>query len=357
MPEPAIDDLDRAVVHALQIQPRASWAQLAAVLDIDPATVARRWERMRAAGIAWVTAYPAAPHSMRGAMVEVDCLGRPLDVVEQLMDEPECLTIDVVSGGRDLMLTVVARDELALSDYVLSRLASVAGIRALRTHPITGVFAEGSTWRLNGLTDAQRERITKLRTRPAAPAPRPPLSPVEHAVGALLAEDGRMKAADVAARTGLPVRRAREIIAHLVSSGWVILRTDLSRSFSGWPVCAWYFLRAPSARVTHAAAQLATIDEIRAVIVTAAPHNIMAAVWMQSAADVTRLEARIESRLPGVAILDRCITLRPAKLVGITLDARGCRVLAAPTQPATIPPTAAATALKGISPSGRAARR
>lgn len=50
---PPLSELDLALVNALQISPRAPWTELAKALDIDAATVARRWERLRTAGHAW----------------------------------------------------------------------------------------------------------------------------------------------------------------------------------------------------------------------------------------------------------------------------------------------------------------
>ena len=49
------DELDLAIVNCLQLQPRASWTLVGEALDVDPVTVARRWQRLSSAGIAWVS--------------------------------------------------------------------------------------------------------------------------------------------------------------------------------------------------------------------------------------------------------------------------------------------------------------
>jgi cell division septation protein DedD len=43
-----LDDLDRGLIHALQIDGRAPWRRIAAVLDTSTQTVARRYRRLRA---------------------------------------------------------------------------------------------------------------------------------------------------------------------------------------------------------------------------------------------------------------------------------------------------------------------
>ncbi|MET7782244.1 AsnC family protein [Streptomyces mirabilis] len=56
---PLVDETDLALVHALQIAPRAPWTAVGQALGIDPMTAARRWARLTGTGCAWVTCYPA----------------------------------------------------------------------------------------------------------------------------------------------------------------------------------------------------------------------------------------------------------------------------------------------------------
>ena len=60
-----VDELDLAVVNCLQLSPRASWTLVGEALDVDPVTVARRWQRLSSAGIAWVSGR-AAGQGLRG---------------------------------------------------------------------------------------------------------------------------------------------------------------------------------------------------------------------------------------------------------------------------------------------------
>ena len=47
------------------------------------------------------------------------------------------------------------------------------------------------------------------------------------------------------------------------------------------------------------------------------------AVWLRTLADIGRLKAMIEERLPGVTIADRSLVLRTIKHLGHLLDERG----------------------------------
>lgn len=168
---PPLSELDLALVNALQINPRAPWSELAKPLGVDAATVARRWERLRAAGHAWVTAYPRDEAGM-ASIIEVDCApGQDTAVAAALSADPQAVTVEHTSGGRDLLVTVLATDFAALSRYVVDRLGDVPGVTSTRAHPATRVYTEGSRWRLRSLSRPQRDAL-------AAPgAPRAPLSP------------------------------------------------------------------------------------------------------------------------------------------------------------------------------------
>ena len=69
------DELDLQIVNCLQLQPRASWTLGGEALDVDPVTVARRWQRLSSAGIAWVSGRATGqggPESCL-AVVELSC--------------------------------------------------------------------------------------------------------------------------------------------------------------------------------------------------------------------------------------------------------------------------------------------
>ncbi|MFC4468616.1 hypothetical protein ACFPH6_29490 [Streptomyces xiangluensis] len=77
-------------MNALQIHPRASWTLVGDVLGVNPVTAARRWRRLKEAGLAWVTAYPRLSDSriVVSAVVEVDTEpGAAQDVARALATE------------------------------------------------------------------------------------------------------------------------------------------------------------------------------------------------------------------------------------------------------------------------------
>jgi len=104
-----VDEVDLALVNALQIRPRASWSLVGRVVGIDPVTAARRWERLERNGQAWISAYPPITPNQANAFVEIECEpGRGVPVAEELAEDPQAMTVDVTAGGRDVLVTVCA---------------------------------------------------------------------------------------------------------------------------------------------------------------------------------------------------------------------------------------------------------
>ena len=320
-----LDDDDRRLIAALQVRPRASWTELGTVLGPSAVTLARRWDRLSAAGVAWLT---VAPNLQPGtgalglgvALVEMRVPpGQVLPIAAELAQVPEIATIDVTAGNRDLVLTVIAGDEEALARLLLERLHTIGALMSVHSHPVTRTYVDGSSWRLPGLTDAERARLVAH----AMPPNRARVTPLAEEVARELARDGRVSAALVAQAVGVRPRRARELIGEVVGTGRLRFRTELARRHSGYPMCTWYFLRTPASQRDKAARRIATLQEARAVVAMVGQYDLAIDVWTRTLDDVQRLEATVEERMPGVQIVDRAVVLRTVKLMGRLLDDSG----------------------------------
>ncbi|MEV5322939.1 MULTISPECIES: AsnC family protein [unclassified Nonomuraea] len=61
------DELDRRLIHALQLDARAPFSRIAEVLGVSDQTVARRYRRLRSAGLLRVVAVPPPDSTGTGA--------------------------------------------------------------------------------------------------------------------------------------------------------------------------------------------------------------------------------------------------------------------------------------------------
>ena len=310
MSTPALDRIDLRLLHALQVEPRASWNQLAPIVGVGPGTLARRWERIRAEGLAWVTGFDT-----RGQLVllEIDCdLTHSEAVAEQLTRDQRVKVLDFGSGARTLLVLIVFADLAASSQFLTHDLAALDGVRTVRSHLVSETLVSGGDWRLRALSPEEVERI---------PAPAPPRSraasrvpdDVDAAIMRELWADGRAQISEMAERTGISPQRLADGIATLRESGALALRTDISREASDWPIYAWYFIEASGQALTAAQRSIASVPEVRLAVTSASRYNLILAVWLRQISDVSRFEIALQRALADAHIGDRSVVLRTGK--------------------------------------------
>src|ERR1700722_4931302 len=166
-----ISDDDALLIDALQIAPRASWAALSEHLGVSSVTVAKRWQRLAEEGLAWVTVAPgmATRRPQCFAYVEVTCQpSMRLAVADTIAGHPMAVTVEIVTGSADILVTVCSADLPPLSHYVLEHLSAVEGVVSTRVRIATRLYHEGSAWRLRVLPGATATAIEQLRLEPSA---------------------------------------------------------------------------------------------------------------------------------------------------------------------------------------------
>lgn len=327
--------LDLELLHALQIAPRAPWSLLGRILDVDPVTAARRWERLRSSGRAWVTAYPGRRLQQRVevTLIEIDCRAGEVEAVARaLAAQPQVVTVEHMAGGRDLLVTVFTPSIAELSELILERVSRLPGVVATRAQLASRMFGDGSRWRLRALSAAQQRQLQE--TGPvSAPAPRgadsgavPLPDAADRALIPAVAADGRRSTAELAQHCGLSASTVRRRLSRMTEQQDLVLRCEVARELTDWPVSATLWARVPADRIEVTARSLLSLAEVRLCLAVTGPHNLLFTVWLRSVADVQRLEAQLADRLPDLTLVDRAIALRQTKLMGRLVGAGGCAV-------------------------------
>lgn len=325
-----LDELDLAIVHALQIQPRVPWVRMGEVLEVDAVTVARRWDRMVRAGMAWVDGYLSPGHDDGVyAQVEIDMDGRlSEDTIGQLARDPHVLSLKQTSGGRDLLAIVAAVDLHGLARLSGDRVSLLPGVRAVRSHVITAAPFEGASWRLRSLTRQQRHALAVERPT----LPHEPLRPLDRRIALALGTDGRMPLTELAGTVGASAATVRRRLRVLTGTGRLSLRCVLARPLTGFPVSVVYFGSVPAQHLDETVNALRTLPGLRMCSITAGAHNLVLDIWLPSLSEVHTTEALLNSRLAhlDLRITERAVVLRTVKHVGRILDRMGHSVGSAP---------------------------
>ncbi|WP_424214744.1 Lrp/AsnC family transcriptional regulator [Streptomyces sp. BI20] len=328
-----LDPLDSGLIHALQIAPRASWQLLGEVLAVDPATVSRRWERLRSSGRAWVTAYPNpwTQSHFEIAFLEIDCDASAGPAAARALAElPQVASVEHLAGGCDLLVTTFAADMESLSELVLERIARLPGVTDTRTRLVTRVYGDGSRWRMRRLSPAQERQLARAEpARVSGEGARVPDLTEQRLLGAL-SVDGRQSASDLRPITGLGTDATRRRVNRLLTECPVMLRCDVARELTEWPVSATLWARVPAARLEATARGLLSLPEVRMCVAVTGTSNLLISVWLRSVADVQRLETQLAERLPEVVLVDRAIAMRQIKRMGRLLGPGGRAVGAVP---------------------------
>lgn len=321
------DERDLRLLHALQVRPRAPWTALAPVVGADPVTLARRWNVLQDSGLAWMTSYKGSGARFVGAIIDVACAPSMMSsVIQDLARDREVVSIDQTAGARDLVLTVFCSTDAELSWFLLDRIPAVEGITSTRTHRVTRLITDARKWRLRSLSKDEVQTLQRTVPLPA-PGSSAVTAEVEKDLARILLMDGRASVTDLAQWLRISPARAKTALANVLGSQRVVVRLELARAFSPWPVCVWYYLSAPASKVDSVAASLAGLDEARLVVTTGGTHPIAMAVWLRGAEDMAVLERQLGQQLPYVEIADRSIVLRTPKHMGKRLDTDGRRIV------------------------------
>ncbi|GAA2092365.1 Lrp/AsnC family transcriptional regulator [Brevibacterium salitolerans] len=320
MQESVLSPLEKRIIHALQVNPRAQWSELAPVLGAAPTTLARHWDRLRAEGLAWTTAF--LPSGI-GALIDISCEPRHVaGAMTALSEFPELITIDHTAGQRDIIATAMTRSHQEVGALVTRRIGAIPGVLRTQTHFVTAMHVEASVWRMRALSASEQARVPLPRP-PRRRAPRLTAPEVEAALREELPRDARVPVSRIAQAHGLSEQRVADGLARMLADGDLILRTDVARPVTGWPVYTWYFVSAPAALIPRMATLLRQVPEVRTAMSVASEHNLIMAVWLRDLSEVSRFEAAVEAALRGARIRDRGVVFSTAKHMGHHLDANG----------------------------------
>lgn len=264
---------------------------------------------------------PWGPIVSATALLEIECApAQTLRVAEQIAHDPEVLTVDLTTGNRDLLITLTCADLDQLSRYVLERTQSLPMITAMRTQIVSSANSDARNWRLRAL-DA--EEIAALESTPVTKIRGVRASEVEQSqLFDILSREPRITVSALAEALGVTAARAGALLSHELSTGRLVVRTEIARPYSGWPVYAWYFLRLDG-RKEAIAQRLSHLREARLVASTIGSYDIALAVWLRSIDDVQRLESYLAEQFPGVSVVDRSIVLRTPHHLHRTIDLSG----------------------------------
>lgn len=325
----ALDDLDRGLIHALQVDARAPFTLVAAILGSSTQTVARRYRRLYAHAGLRVVALPSPRSSgTHQWFVRLTAATRTAhDIAVALARRPDTSWVRLTSGGTEIVAiihtTPAGPDAHAL---LLRDIPRTAGITAVSAHYLLHTYLGGPTaWRgrVDTLDDAQQARLraeSAIGTGPAAGAggdaqPAGPaylLTDADRLLLDALRDDARRSYAEIAAATGSTASTVARRLAELRASGALFFDVDIDPSTLGVSVSALLWMQVAPAHLDAVATELAGHRELAVVAATTGPTNLVAHALCRDAEELHHYLTR-KVALEAIARIETAPVLRTYK--------------------------------------------
>jgi DNA-binding Lrp family transcriptional regulator len=296
---PFLDEVDRGLVHALQIDGRAPMRTIAEVLGVSDQTVARRYHRLRGSGAMRVLGLPDA-HRFGHLewIMRVRCTPDTASAVAGVLARRDDTSwVSLTAGGTEIVCLMRAPHRAEGASFLLQKLPRTPRVVDVSAHHILHTFFGGpSGWR--GKTQALTpDQIMQLEPRLPEPPPRGvrvEMREGDDALFATLAADGRAGYQELSAATGWSESTVRRRLEHLREMRALFFDVEIDAALLGYEVQVMIWLAVPPAEMTAVAEELSHHAEIVFTAATSGRSNLVAiAVCRDFDAFYDYLSARI----------------------------------------------------------------
>jgi DNA-binding Lrp family transcriptional regulator len=326
-----IDRLDRQLIHALLVSPRASFSHLAAVLGSSEQTVARRYRRLVEGRVVRIRCLRGPVAGFQDWMVRARVrAGSAGPVAGALAAREDVSWVAIAAGGAEVYCSTRPRSAEQRDALLLERLPGASQVTALSAHAILHRYAGSGANEWSAFEDvlepAQRRALEAERgPRPEGVLSNPrterqELEPGDEALAAALHEDGRASLAALAAAVGDTPGRVRRRLDALFGSGALYVDAEIATSALGFDVSATLWLAIAPAHLVEAAERMAAAPESAFVAAISGAQNLYVSVVCRDAAELYELITREVGALPAVSSVETVPVARKVKLAGSTLQ-------------------------------------
>jgi DNA-binding Lrp family transcriptional regulator len=338
-----IDDLDRQLVQCLVADGRASFSAIAEVLGVSDQTVARRYRRLRSAGLLRVVGlrYPG-PNGYANWFFRLRCVpGSGDSIATALAQRPDTRWVQLLSGDTEVLCSL-RTDGTHAPESLLTRLPRSGRIVDVSVYSRLHMFTGGGPDWLGFMDVLPAERVAPLRLgagsqragpggagSPGAGSPgagSPGSSEpndLDTALLAALALDGRTPYADLAAVSGWSETRVRRRMDQLREARALYYDVEVGLPAFGFRAMAWLWLSVPPSHLAEAGAALAKFPEAAYVTATTGPANLAACVICRDEESLYEFLIIKVGALPHVERVETAPVIRTIKQASPVMVPRG----------------------------------
>ncbi|MGA4838660.1 Lrp/AsnC family transcriptional regulator [Streptomyces sp. G45] len=302
------------LVHALEVDARAPFSRLAAVLGVSDQTVARRYRKLRAEARLRVVAVREREDEW---LLRLRCTPDSAQAIATaLAKRPDTAWIHITSAGTEVVCMSLPRDPGDYDDLMFGKLLRTPHIVEIRAHQLLHRFYGGRTgWigKHGPLTPGQVAALTPARPH----GPRPPgparITPEDEPLIAALKPDGRATYPELGRATGRSESAVKRRLAQLLDSGALYLDTEYDTEYFGFGTAAMLWITVAPRLLRAVGEAMAEHPEIAHASATTGPSNLMASAHTRDTKELyTYLSDRLGT-LDGVQHVEAAPLLRRYK--------------------------------------------
>jgi Lrp/AsnC family transcriptional regulator for asnA, asnC and gidA len=288
-----LEALDEEIVRLLEANGRRSNRDIARLTGASEKVVAARLRALLAGGDLRVIAVadPFAVGFDLMLWIGIVVAGRPaMEVAQDLAELPEVLSVILSTGASDIEIEVVAENHHQLSEFVMTRLGRVAGVRQASVSLGLKVFKYATSV---GPVLPRHRRLLQL---PASSR----IDELDHAIIERLWADARATNQEIARRLSISESGVRARIARLIDGN--ILRITAMRNAQVDPQHLFVFvgIETDGERTNEIGAQLAQLAATGFVGAVLGRYQIFAMALVGDAGELADLIGNRIERMRGV---------------------------------------------------------
>jgi len=313
------DELDRRLVHALQVDGRAPLRLIGEVLGISENTVARRYRRLRTAGILRVAGtLNGARLGYSAWTIRLQCTpDAASSIATALAARTDTSYVYLLSGGTEISCSAQTPTADESEALLLHKLPRTTRITSISAHLLLDHYALPNNWA--GPASLTPEQTALLAPPPTDEDADVSLTSADRPLLDLLSRDGRASHTELATVTGWSESTVRRRMTALRRAGVLTFLIDVPPAALGFHSETRLWMSVRPSRITAVATAMADHPEVSLVALTTGPTNLLAAVNCRDSRDLSRyLTERIAS-LDAIRAIETAPVIRTVKRSGTVL--------------------------------------
>jgi len=317
-----LDDLDRKIVVALQVNVRASWKQIAQAVGCSETTAARRAGRLRELGLLhFLVVQETLSPAVMSMYLEVRCEpGRARSVGEELSAHPSIRFVALTTGEFEILAEHQSDSKESLTRFLTEELTAIPGIREVVTHTGTRIYKKSNEWArdiLGPAAEALGDPVAEPRT------PLTSLSDVDQRLIDLLKEDPRRSTADLAQSLGVTDSVTRRRLEALRAGKAVSFSTYIKPGLMGFGVESFAWLDVDFPSMLGVADRLMRLPQVRYLATIAGTESLLCELILADLGAFLEFQSTVLAGFEGLRGARFSVELQSLKRSYIRVDRLG----------------------------------